>query len=222
MIECVAVIPAKASSRRVPGKNTRPFWRGLSLLEIKLRVLSMCDGVGEVVVSSDDMSTLRRAERLGARPVARRPDLCGDHVALGALFEDVLREYHGAIVYWAHATSPFVSRPTVNAAVALVREASDTCAVGVEELNEFLWDERGPHNYDPMAQPRSQDLPRLWRVTGGIHVARGGRFVSQGALVFDPVRFVTMTRLEGLDINTEDDWELCRRVADSALPELLG
>jgi hypothetical protein len=30
-----------------------------------------------------------------------------------------------------------------------------------------------------------------------------------------------MTKLEGLDINTPDEWDLCERVAPSILPELL-
>jgi N-acylneuraminate cytidylyltransferase len=65
---CVALVPAKASSRRIPEKNLRPFWRGMSLLEIKVRTLLICPAIDEIVVSSDDSGALRLAESLGATP----------------------------------------------------------------------------------------------------------------------------------------------------------
>jgi CMP-N-acetylneuraminic acid synthetase len=147
--------------------------------------------------------------------------LCADTVNLGRLFAEVLRPYEADLVYWAHVTSPFVTPASIAKALDSVATTPGLCVVGAELLREFLWDEQGPRNYDPARQPNSQDLPPLWRVTGGIHAALGHRFIQMGSLVFAPHEFIEMTKIEGLDINTPDEWDLCERLAPSVLPGLL-
>lgn len=64
----MCVIPARAGSRRIPGKNLRDFC-GVPALK---RVIEMVRGSGlfaDVVVSSEDRSTLHLAEGWGATPL---------------------------------------------------------------------------------------------------------------------------------------------------------
>jgi CMP-N-acetylneuraminic acid synthetase len=220
-MECVAIVPARGGSSRVRRKNIRPFWRGLSLVDVKLRMLTRCHAIDRTIVSSDDPVVLDRSQAFGAEAVRRPSHLCGDHVNLSELFREVLGSHRNRIVYWAHPTSPFVEPATVVRAVTMVREIPERCVLGVERLQSFVWEAGRPLNYDPAYQPRTQDLPPIWRVTGGIHVALGDRFIREGALAFEPVSLLEMSRIESLDIDTEEDWTLCSYVADRVLPQRL-
>jgi CMP-N-acetylneuraminic acid synthetase len=185
-------------------------------------VLQRCQNISSIVVSSDDDIALKQALEVGAVPSYRDPRFCGDHVDLGELFSAVLAPFQDEIVYWAHPTSPFVTAATIDAAVQQVRIEPTKCVLGVQRLQEFLWSRDGPINYDPLNQPRSQDLSPMWRVTGGIHVATGGGFIERGALAFEPVVFQELSIAESLDINDEGDWTLCAEVAPIFLPRALG
>lgn len=220
MTGAVALIPARRGSVRAPRKNVRPFWRGLSLVQIKVMTLFRSETVSRVIVSSDDELALEQAAALGADTRLRDSRLCHEHVDLGELFTEVLAGQESNIVYWAHPTSPFVRPETVDAAVEFVVNDSSNCVLGVQRLQDFLWKSQRPLNYDPRCQPRSQDLEPVWRVTGGIHVAMGWRFIEQRSLAFDPVVFRELTLLESFDIDTEEEWHFCSEIA-SGLPEAL-
>ena len=221
-MKAVAVVPTRRRSMRVPEKNVRTIWKGLSLLQLKVMVLQRCQNIASIIVSSDDDIALEQAVAVGAVPSYRDPRLCDDHVDLGELFSDVLAPFQNEIVYWAHPTSPFVTAATIDAAVQRVLTEPTKCVLGVQRLQEFLWSRDGPINYDPLNQPRSQDLSPMWRVTGGIHMATGHAFIERGALAFEPMAFHELSIAEGLDINDEGDWTFCAGVAPIFLPRVLG
>lgn len=221
MSEAIALVPARRGSVRVPRKNVRPFWKGLSLVQIKVMALLRSETVSRIIVSSDDELALEQAAALGADTCLRDSRLCGGHVDLGELFREVLAGQESNIVYWAHPTSPFVRPDTIDIAVRSVINNTSSCVLGVQRFQDFLWKARTPLNYDPRRQPRSQDLEPMWRVTGGIHVAMGRRFIEERCLVFERLAFRELTLLESLDIDTEEEWNLCSGVA-LGLPEALG
>jgi CMP-N-acetylneuraminic acid synthetase len=205
MSKPVALVPVKSESDRVPDKNLKPFVDGASLAELK--ILNLLVAGFDVVVSSNDV----RAEQLAVKynvKFQRRPDvLCEDKVDLGELLRFCLAGYEDKPVYWAHVTSPLVRIETMQNAINLVDD--DCCVLGVEKRQDFLWrDEVTPFNYDPYVQPRSQDLDVLYRVTGGIHMAMGHRFMKMEAVSFVPAVFVHLGGTEAIDIDNEPDWFL--------------
>jgi len=218
---CVAVVPAKRSSVRLPGKNWRPFYGGMSLVEIKIRILRQCPPVSRIVVSTDDESRRDAVAALGADFVKRDPEQCTDHLTIRQLVMQELEGFEDDLVYWAHPTSPFVAPSTVNRAIEMARQDLTRCVFGVERLYDYLWNENGPVNYDPEHEPRSQDLSPLWRVTGGIHIASGSLMKQKGAQTFLPHKFIELGRIEALDINNPEDWALCSNLAPSVMPSIL-
>jgi N-acylneuraminate cytidylyltransferase len=75
----VALVPAKATSRRVPGKNLTSL-AGMPLFGHSVRVARAVSRIDTVLVSSDSAELLSLAERYGATPVPRPPELCADDV----------------------------------------------------------------------------------------------------------------------------------------------
>ncbi len=212
----VALIPAKATSERVPDKNFRSFHRGLCLVEWKIRQLQAA-GIEHIVLSSDDARARTIARDYGICFQNRPHKLCGNVVDLQTLFEFCLRSFLDQLVYWAHPTSPFISATSIRSALEIAERLDQGCVVGVQRLQEFLWSAERPMNYDPHHQPRSQDLEPLFRVTGGIHMALGRNFIAQGAVTFLPVSFLELGVVESVDINTQEEWLLAKQLAAAAL-----
>jgi CMP-N-acetylneuraminic acid synthetase len=208
----VVVIPAKGESRRVPQKNWRPFADGMSLTEWKVKAALATDA-DVVVVSTDDQERGECLRQSRVEIHSRPKELCGDHVDLGRLFTTVLHDYANDVVFWAHPTSPFVRPATIATAMEAAGRAPGTCILGVELRHEFLWTERGPVNYDPQTQPRSQDLAPLFAVTGGVHCAFGRDFIRRGAVSFVPAEFILLGVPESIDIDDMEDWQLGQLVA---------
>lgn|ERR1700738_3107597 len=208
----IVVIPAKSVSRRVPDKNWRPFSLGQSLVERKIKV-ALGTQADLVIVSTDrvDVPGTFHNERVEVRP--RDGHLCGDRVDLRRLFMQVLSGFEEDVVFWAHPTSPFVCAETIDSAMEQCLFNPGCCVLGVKERREFYWTESGPVNYDPIHQPRSQDLQPVYAVTGGVHCAFGRDFIGFGAVAFLPVKLVCLHFPEALDIDDLDDWHLAQLVA---------
>ena len=77
-MQTVAIIPARGSSKGIPGKNLIDFC-GKPLLAWSILQAAAAKSVDEVFVSSNDPEILAVAQQFGARPIVRPPELATDH-----------------------------------------------------------------------------------------------------------------------------------------------
>jgi CMP-N-acetylneuraminic acid synthetase len=215
-----ALIPAKSYSQRVANKNFRPFFQDLSLVDLKILALQAA-GITNIVLSSDDGRAEGLAKNRGVKFQRRPRALCGSEVNLAELFTFCLRDMEDDLVFWAHPTSPFVSSGSIRSAFDMATQGKHLCTIGVQKMQEFLWLSDRPLNYDEKHQPRSQDLEPYFRVTGGIHIARGYDFCQSGAVSFRPHAFMELSAIESIDINANEDWDLAQRLSVSVFRDML-
>lgn len=170
-----AVVPAREGSRRLRNKNLAPFG-GQPLLVHKIRQLQRIAGVNRIVVSSDSDRMLELAVQEGV-DVHRRSTEYADEV--GRTWSEVIAHIatsvDGEFLAWTHCTSPLLTEQGYERAIASFREAQERghdSLMTVTPLKEFLWNRSGPLNYDAgMRHVPSQQLPELFRVTGGLFLA---------------------------------------------------
>jgi len=87
----VAMIPARAGSKGLPGKNVKELC-GRPLLDYSIRPALECPLVSNVYVNSEDDGYLSLAERLGARRYRRSGELATDTAAMGPVVQSFYRE----------------------------------------------------------------------------------------------------------------------------------
>ncbi|MCR4331266.1 MAG: hypothetical protein NUV34_00960 [Sulfuricaulis sp.] len=75
----VAIITARAGSKRIPGKNKRMF-HGKPIIEYPIAALKAVKVVDQIVVSTDDDDIRDIAWANGARYLEREPEFAGDAV----------------------------------------------------------------------------------------------------------------------------------------------
>ncbi|WIE76536.1 acylneuraminate cytidylyltransferase family protein [Curtobacterium sp. MCSS17_007] len=161
----VAIVPARAGSKGIPGKNLRTVG-GRSLVRRAVEAARAAETIDTVVVSTDGDAIAAEAEAAGATVVRRPAELAGDEAssesallhALDVLdaardgtgpdapaHDDSARDgtAHGApgpeIVVFLQATSPFVDPADLDRAVRRVRDGAADVVLAAAPSHAFLW-----------------------------------------------------------------------------------
>lgn len=128
----IGVIPARAGSRRLPGKNLRPL-AGRPMIDWTLDAARSAASLDAVVVTSDDPGVLERAQAFGVLAVTRPPELSGDDAPVAAAVLHALATLGGCWTEVAllQPTSPLRIAADIDGAADLLRAESADALVSV-------------------------------------------------------------------------------------------
>lgn len=211
----LALIPARAGSRGIPGKNLRPIGGRPLLTWTVEQALSAAVDL-RVVVSTEDDGIAEVALRAGAEVPFRRPgslatdETLTEPVVLHALRELLLQGYRPDAVVLLQPTSPVRRPDTVERAVRQFEATQADAVVGVVATSPFLWSLGDPPkaHYDINNRLRRQEFATadLWyRETGSIYVTRTSVYEEQANRLGGRVSLFVMDELEGIDVDEEAD-----------------
>lgn len=103
-------IPAQGGSTRVKDKNTKPFYKGESLLEIKINQLLKLIDASHIHVSSESETALSQAGNLGCHTINREKALVGNEIKQSDLFDHFFKNTKASkYVLWCQVTDPLFS-----------------------------------------------------------------------------------------------------------------
>lgn len=205
----LGLIPARAGSRRLPGKNLRPL-AGRPMLDWTLDAALGATNLDAVVVSTDDPGVAALARARGVDVVDRPADLAGSEAsvidavfhALGALGGD------WAFVVLLQPTSPLRLASDIDGAVSLCRDRDAPSVIGVSTLAK----PPGFHGQvadDGRYAPAADIAAALSVINGAVYVGRPDRlraertFQSEGALAW------SMPAARGWDVDTIEEFAAC-------------
>ena len=221
-----AIVIARGGSKRIPGKNIRPF-HGKPLITWPLDALVSSGIFGEVIVSTDSEDIAAVATESGASvPFMRPAQLANDYattaeVAIHAIeylvSQGMPSDAHICLVYPAAVS---ITSATLIESRQLIRD--DTTFVfsacvfpsAVERAWEVAEDQHARPWLPEYMQSRTQDLrPKYYdagqfywsTVDAWTQIAEGKRPQSR-AFILPPSQAV--------DVDTEDDWILAEKLFD--------
>lgn len=222
----IAIIPARGGSKRIPGKNIRPF-SGKPLIAYAIEAARKSGFFDHIIVSTDSKEYAEVAQKYGAEvPFMRPAELADDFVATAPVVEHALewvKENWGEVERFCQFyANPFVTAENINGGYKLLRERRANCVLGVTEfpfpiLRSFKKNDQGGVEYafPEYAQSRSQDLPVYfhdaaqfyWHELVDIPADR-----KQGLNLpyFLPRHMV-------VDIDTEEDWLIAEKLYQAFL-----
>jgi CMP-N-acetylneuraminic acid synthetase len=121
----VALLPMKANSVRVKGKNFREFC-GKPLFRWILDSLLEVQEIDQIIINTDARHILAEnglvdTDRIAIRD--RKPEICGDHVSMNLVLADDLVNVPADLYLMTHTTNPLMSADTVRKAIAAFKEA---------------------------------------------------------------------------------------------------
>ena len=210
----VALLPMKANSERVKGKNFRDFC-GKPLFRWILDTLLEVEEISEVVINTDARHILADNGLVdGGRVVIRdrRPEICGDLVSMNLVIADDVANVPADIYLMTHTTNPLVSAETIRGALAAFRTAQAEGAADslftVDKVQTRFYRADGTAvNHDPDNLVRTQDLEPWYEENSNIYLFTRPSFESTSARIGRKPMMYENPPFESIDIDTPDDWD---------------
>lgn len=214
-----AVIPARSGSKRIPGKNIRPF-AGRPMICHSIAAALEAGIFDAVYVSTDSEDIARVARDCGAQtPFVRPPELADDHTALAPVLLHALDQIEAEgqtveLLCLVYATAPLLDPAALRQGLEAMRihQADAVFSVAsypapVQRALTVAPDGRLRMLWPEHELTRSQDLPVACHDAGQFHWIRPEAFRQQGRLYMERSFPVVIPRHRAQDIDTPEDWE---------------
>ncbi|KMT64738.1 cytidylyltransferase domain-containing protein [Catenovulum maritimum] len=198
----LGVIPARAGSKRLPGKNVKEL-AGKPLIQWTIEAALGSGVLDDTIVSTDDADILELSKTLGCEaPFLRPVNLAGDEsssisVVLHALdyFEQqgVVYEY----IMLLQPTSPLRTAKHISDSVSYLDQKNADAVISVCEMEHSpLWsnvleDDCNMDSFlaDEIKNKRSQDLPTHYRLNGALYLVNAKRLREEKSFLLSGNNF---------------------------------
>jgi CMP-N-acetylneuraminic acid synthetase len=220
----VALLPMKAHSERVPGKNFRPI-AGKPLVKWILDALLEVDTVTKVVINTDARELLEEIGVVDSDRVLirdRKQELCGDMVSMNLILQDDIAAVGADSYLMTHTTNPLISAATLRDAIAHVEENDEADSLfSVNRIQTRFYKSDGEAvNHDPDNLVRTQDLEPWFEENSCLYLFSQSSFAETGARIGKQPMMYETPPLESLDIDEPHEWFLAEAVLEKREREL--
>lgn len=208
-MKIVAIMPIKLNNERCPGKNTRPLGNK-PLLQYELDTLletGLCDSIN-VYCSDEAVVTFLPA---GVTFIKRSKELDLPTSNFNQIFSSFIQEIEADIYVYAHATAPYVSLNTMKQCISAVMSGEYDSAFCAVKLQDYLWENGTPLNFDPTNMPRTQDLPPIYQETSGIYVFTKHVYEKYQRRIGIKPYIAELSFKEAIDIDNPEDFVLAEK-----------
>lgn len=210
----VALLPMKANSERVKGKNFREFC-GKPLFRWILDTLLEVEEIDQVVINTDARHILAEnglveTDRVVIRD--RKPEICGDLVSMNLVLADDVANVEADVYLMTHTTNPLVSAGTIRKALAAFEQgradgSADSLFTVDKVQTRFYRADCSPVNHDPDNLVRTQDLEPWYEENSNIYLFTRPSFASTNARIGKKPMMYEGPQFESIDIDTPQDWD---------------
>jgi CMP-N-acetylneuraminic acid synthetase len=220
-MKVVALLPMKANSERVKGKNFRDF-AGKPLYRWMLDTLLSVEEIDLIVINTDARAILAGdglSESARVRIRDRREEICGDMVSMNLIIEDDINNVEADIFLMTHTTNPLLNRVSVKAAISDFKKAlqdgrADSLFT-VNKVQDRFYDRNVvPINHDPNNLIRTQDLEPWYQENSNLYLFTKKSFLQTQARIGTNPMMLETAPYESTDIDTPSDWDLGEVMVD--------
>lgn len=210
-----AIVPVKANSSRLPGKNFLPINGKNSLLENKISQLKNISQIKKIIVSSDSEKAENIAKELGVHFVRRPIEYANETRPLSDFFRYVSGIFDTEHMIWACVTSPLIDQEDFIRAIELyesnVIHGQHDSLITVYNFQHYLMNENGPLNYQRGEGHKNSDqLDILHLFTNGILICSKENLVKWGYNYGDNPYRMVVNQEKSIDIDTKWDYLIAK------------
>lgn len=119
-----------------------------------------------------------------------------------------INEIDADVYVLAHATSPFIKVNSIEKGLTKIISEGYDSALSVQRMQEFLWMDNEPFNYNLSEIPRTQDLKPFYVETTGFYMFKREVFLESNKRVGTKPFLVEISKLESIDIDEKEDFEI--------------
>ena len=216
-MNCLAFIPARGGSKRLPGKNIMQFC-GKPLIYYTIKQALACKRINKVVVSTDHEEIARVAKEFGAEVIMRSEELSTDISTTASAVKHGLLSlqadnYYTDAVITLQVTSPLRPVSIIDEAIRLYKKNTDCHSViGVTTNRHKLGviNKKGYYqstNYQ--TGTRSQDLSKQYFENGMVYVTNPNLVLNEEDLFGTKIIPLVIDEFYAeIDIDLKEDFDL--------------
>ncbi|MCI8518422.1 MAG: acylneuraminate cytidylyltransferase family protein [Hungatella sp.] len=215
-MKTVAVVPMKLNNRRLPQKNTKPFANGKPLCHYILSTLLAVNGIDEIYVycSSPEIQEEIPPQ---IKYLKRDASLDQDTTSINEVLRSFASDVPADLYIMTHTTAPFITKESIEKGLNAVKSGVYDSAFAAKKLQNFLWKDGAPFNYDLSDIPRTQDLPVLYEETSGFYIYGHEIITGLNRRIGRNPFMVEVHEIEGIDIDEEEDFMIADAIYNHVL-----
>ena len=216
----IAIIPARAGSVRIPGKNIKHL-AGKPLIQYTLEQAEACEEIDAILVSSDSDEILRIASHYKCLLHKRPAELAQhDTPTIEVIEYEVKRlEQEKAnydIIMLLQPTSPFRSAGIIRKSIYTIVDENIDSVQTVSESDQqpyhMFAENDGKLEFVDEKSFRNKSQRKKFYIINGAVYAATRQTIAQQTLYGAKNRPIIMNKDESLDIDTMDDWKKAERL----------
>lgn len=210
-MKIVALVPIKLNNQRLPGKNTM-ILEGKPVCSYIFETLQNVDTINEKYVYCSDESIIPYIPE-GLHFLKRDTYLDGFQVKGLEIIDRFVKDVDADIYVLTHATQPFTKSESIKKALEKVVSGKYDSAFSAVLLQDYMWMNGKPLNYDRKDIVRTQDLEPIYMETGAFFIFRKEVFTEFGQRIGNNPYIYEINQFEAVDIDTAEDFEFAKTVA---------
>ncbi len=214
-MKVVSFIPIKLNNQRLPGKNTMEL-NGRPLCDYIFDTICKVPGIDEKYVYCSDEAIvpyIRPYEEKGLRFLKRDSYLDGFQVKGLEIIDRFVKDVDADVYVLTHVTQPFTKPESIANALEQVRNGGYDSSFSAVKLQDYMWMDGKPFNYDMKDIPRTQDLTPIYMETGAFFIFKKDVFTKLGQRIGEKPFIYEIDQFEAVDIDTAEDFEFAKAVA---------
>jgi len=206
-VKVVAFVPVKLNNERTPGKNIKPFKDGTPLMHCIQKTLLNVKNIDDIYVYCSKEEV--KPYILDGINYCKRDEKYDTATAnINDMFYAFAEAIPADIYVVAHATAPFQKSESIARGIEAVKSGEYDSAVAVRKMQDFLWQNGKPLNYNPCFIPRTQDLTPIYMETTGLYIFSRETIAKLHRRIGDKPFLLEMDEIESTDINNPIDFEI--------------
>ncbi|MCI8638466.1 MAG: acylneuraminate cytidylyltransferase family protein [Coprococcus sp.] len=214
-MKVVSFIPIKLNNQRFQGKNTM-LLNGRPTCDYIFETISNIDTIDEKYVYCSDEAIkfyIAPYEEKGLKFLKRDPYLDGFQVKGLEIIDRFVKDVDADIYILTHVTQPFTKSESIKKALEKVTSGEHDSAFSAVILQDYMWMNGKPFNYDMKNIVRTQDLEPIYMETGAFFIFRKEVFTELGQRIGNRPYIYEIDQFEAVDIDTAEDFEFAKVVA---------
>lgn len=211
MDKVVSFIPIKLNNQRLPGKNTMDL-EGKPLCEYIFNTLNEIDEIDEKYVYCSN-EKIKPYIPTGLTFLKRDPYLDGFQVKGLEIIDQFVKDINADIYVLMHVTQPFTKSDSIRKALEKVKSGEYDSAFSAIKLQDYMWMNGKPLNYNMKNIVRTQDLEPIYMETGAFFIFRKEVFTELGQRIGNNPYIYEINQFEAVDIDEAEDFEFAKVVA---------
>ena len=203
MRKIVAFIPVRGGSKGIPHKNVKMV-ADKPLVMWTAEAAAECSYIDRVYVATDSLyiagivTSKKRHKKISCISAKKMDDLCMQETPM----LDFAKNYKWDDIVLIQATSPLLRAEDLSGGMRMYMSGAYDSVISVVRKHQFMWNEKGPVNYNPQKRPRRQEWDGLLIENGAFFITSRSRFLGSGCRMSGSVGLYEMPEETYYEIDT--------------------